>query len=64
MRRIGAIGNYYGEINVKEEAGRYFWAIEDWTDWLWEEIPKSLYDELMKFEDNRIKAKTEVKDEA
>ncbi|AGN51380.1 hypothetical protein VPJG_00016 [Vibrio phage jenny 12G5] len=46
---IGGIGNYYGGLSVKEDNGSFFWSIEDWDGQYWEEIPKSLYDELIKF---------------
>lgn len=46
---IGGIGNYYGGLSVVDLNGRYYWSIENWDGHNWEEIPKSLYDELMKF---------------
>jgi len=46
---IGEIGNMYGGLMVKEEQGKYFWAIEDVNDLYWQEIPYSLYSELVKF---------------
>lgn len=49
---IGNICNFYGGLRVKEKDGKYFWNIENYTTSLWEEIPKSLYDELIKFEDS------------
>jgi hypothetical protein len=42
------VGNYYGGLNVKEESGEYFWAIENYDGIDFEKIPKSLYDELLK----------------
>jgi hypothetical protein len=47
---VGTIGNYYGSLEVKDENDKYFWQIPD-CDGIdrWEEIPKSLYDELIKF---------------
>ncbi|MHA3913827.1 hypothetical protein [Halovulum sp. GXIMD14793] len=50
-RQIGEIGNYYGGPSVKEEAGKFFWFIENDDVEEWEEIPKSLFDELNKFQD-------------
>lgn len=50
-RDIGNIGNYYGCLEVKVENERYFWGIENWDGTHWEEIPKYLYDALIKFED-------------
>ena len=49
-KSIGNIGNYYGGLPVKEEENKFFWAITDHYCEDWEEIPKSLYDELIKFE--------------
>jgi hypothetical protein len=51
MRNIGHIGNYYGGLRVKQEGEKYYWSIENYSGDEWEEIPKSLYDELMAFED-------------
>ena len=47
---VGNIGNYYGGLNVKYDNGKYFWCIDDYCDDLdWEEIPKYLYDALIKY---------------
>lgn len=51
-RQIGNIGNYYGSLSVKEEDGKYFWSIENWNGHSWDEIPKSLYDELIRYDDS------------
>ncbi len=48
--KVGNIGNLYGCLEVKIENGKYYWGIEDWNGVDWEEIPKSLYDELIEFE--------------
>lgn len=48
--KIGKIGNYYGSLNVKKEDGKYFWSIENYNGFFWEEIPESLYNELIKFQ--------------
>ncbi|NCC34327.1 MAG: hypothetical protein EOM24_20290 [Chloroflexia bacterium] len=55
--RIGTIVNYYGALNVYEKDGKFFWYIEDWDpkDVYSEEIPKYLYDALMRYERNREK---------
>ncbi|NEK84033.1 MAG: hypothetical protein G3W58_22865 [Pantoea ananatis] len=45
---IGGIGNYYGCLSVKKSDGKYWWSIENYDGHNWEEIDKSLYDELMK----------------
>lgn len=52
---IGTISNFYGQLEVKEFRGKYYWGIEDWDDTVYEEIPKELYSELIKYEENRIK---------
>jgi hypothetical protein len=54
-RTIGEIGNYYGSLLVKEEDGKFLWSIPDHSSIKWEEIPKSLYDSLINYEDNRTK---------
>lgn len=52
MINIGNIGNYYGGLAVKESDGKYFWGIMDYDDeYNWEEIPETLYIELVKFGD-------------
>lgn len=50
-RTIGEIGNYYGGLHVKEEGGKFYWGVENWDGTWWEEIPESLYRELIKFEE-------------
>jgi hypothetical protein len=52
MKRIGNIGNYYGALFIQNIDDKYFWIIENYgTDFEdiseWEEIPKSLYEELL-----------------
>ena len=57
-KQIGDIANYYGGLSVKFENGKYFWGILNYdSDFGWDEIPKSLYDELIKYENNREKEK-------
>ena len=43
--------NYCGRIWIAEGVndGLFYWVIENWDDLDFEEIPKSLYDELKKF---------------
>ena len=53
---IGDIGNYYGGLAVKEEEERFYWGIENWDGTKWEEIPKELYDALVKYEAERKSA--------
>ena len=45
------IGNYYGGLEIKEEDGKYYWGIENYNDTEYEDIPKYLYDALVKFRD-------------
>ncbi len=48
---IGSIGNCYGSLEVFECASKYYWVIDAPVyDEKYEEIPKNLYDELLKFE--------------
>jgi len=53
--KIGNIGNYYGQLNIKVDGNKYLWSIENYSGFLWEEIPKTLYVELIKFEETRNK---------
>ena len=55
-RGVGNVGNYYGGLAVKEEDGLYFWSIEncdghDGSEPGHEQIPESLYRELVKFDE-------------
>ena len=50
---VGGIGNYYGDLTVSSNNGVYQWSIEDWNGCHWEDIPKYLYDALIKFEGER-----------
>ena len=57
MIHIKNLGNYYGGLEVKEESGKYYWLIENYdTDFSdleeCSEIPKTLYDELVKYNDS------------
>mgnify|MGYP003640463044 CR=1 FL=1 len=52
-RHVGEIGNYYGGLEVDEVGGKYYWSIENWDGHNWQEIPKSLFDELNNFQDAR-----------
>jgi hypothetical protein len=54
IKSIGDIGNYYGGLCAKEEDGRFFWSIENYDGHDWEEIPKYLYDALMRYENETI----------
>ena len=48
--QIGTIGNYYGSLYVTTFDGKFFWSIENYSGNYWEEIPESLYNELVKFQ--------------
>jgi len=54
--KIGTISNFYGALYVKEENGKCYCGIENYDPTVWEEIPRSLYDELLKFEASRAVA--------
>ena len=61
MKKIGKAVNYYGGVVVQKVDGKYYWTIKSYSDLSpsleldecgynpWEEIPRSLYDELIKF---------------
>ena len=49
---IGNIDNYYGGLMVKSGENIFFWGIEDHSGIRWEEIPKSLHDELIKYNES------------
>jgi hypothetical protein len=51
-RDIGNIGNYYGGLSVKMEDGKCYWAIENYDGNNWDEIPRSLFDALNKYQDD------------
>lgn len=46
---IGSIGNYYGGLQVIHDNNKFYWGIENHDGTDWEEIPESLYNELMRF---------------
>ena len=50
---IGDICNYYGGLSVKSEDDKYFWSIYNYSGEDWEEIPKYLFDVLVKYENER-----------
>jgi hypothetical protein len=55
ITKIGTISNYYGGLLVKEEDGEYFWAIENWNGDSYKPMPKDLYENLLKYEEERNK---------
>ena len=54
------IGNYYGTLYVRleghegEGSEKYYWGIENYNPTNWEQIPKSLFEELTKWADKEI----------
>jgi hypothetical protein len=52
---IGSIGNYYGRLSVKREAGQCYWSIENYDGEDWREISEDLLTELLKHEEDRQK---------
>ena len=46
---VGGVSNHYGGLYAVEHDGKFYWAIEDFMGFVWEEIPKSLFEELKKF---------------
>jgi len=44
---IGEIGNYYGGLTVKSENNKFYWSIENWDGFYWEEITQGLYVKLI-----------------
>ena len=61
--RIGSIGNAYGALEVRKLVinGKetFEWGIDNWGGTYWEEIPKYLYEALMKYEKRRRKKENE-----
>lgn len=55
QHEVGLIGNFYGGLSIKKVDNKYFWSIENYDGYEWEEIPESLYAELVKFEQERAK---------
>lgn len=62
-KRIGSIGNYYGNLFVKSEGGRFYWGIPDWNGTYWQEIPEYLYAALMRFDAEDVLSREEVASE-
>lgn len=50
-RNIGTIGNEYGGLVVKQDGGKYYWSIEGYGGDDWQEIPRNLYDALVRFDE-------------
>lgn len=50
---IEEIGNYYGCLWIKKERNKFFWGIENYDGVTYVEIPKDLYDALIKHKKSR-----------
>lgn len=47
---ISDISGYHGTIEVKMDREKFYWGLVDYDGVDWEEIPKYLYDALIKHE--------------
>jgi hypothetical protein len=47
--KIGNIGNYYGDLQVRVDQGKFYWGIDNYDGVDWEEITEELYCALIKF---------------
>jgi hypothetical protein len=47
--KIGNIGNYYGDLRVRVDQGKFYWGIDNYNGTDWEEITEELYNALVKF---------------
>ena len=41
------VGNYYGNLKLKVDEGKFFWCVENYDGDNWKEISESLYKTLM-----------------
>jgi hypothetical protein len=57
IKTVGKIGNYYGNLCIAKTGDSYYWSIEDYDGDRWEEISKSLYDELLHHENESTDGK-------
>jgi len=48
---IGNIANYYGGLFIKEDDNKFYWCIPNYDGDDWDEIPKYLYDTLVKYQE-------------
>ena len=50
------IGNYRGNLHIKEGKGRYYWVVQcdmdNSDEWDWAEIPEHLYNALALFKES------------
>lgn len=49
MIEIKHCTKFYNGLIIKEENNKYYWCIEHHTGYYWDEIPKYLYDTLLKY---------------
>lgn len=49
LLEIAGMGTFYGGLRVMLQDGKYYWSILDHNGDDWKEIPKSLYDELIRY---------------
>ena len=54
VKRIGQIGNCYGDLQVEKERGKFYCGIENYDGIEWEEISEYLYQALIS-EEERMK---------
>ena len=50
-KRVGNATNYYGGVHIRQHGDRYFWSVENYSGFDWEEIPHSLFVALSDFAD-------------
>lgn len=48
------IGNYYGNLTIKSESGKFYWQMPDWKDVPFIEIPEYLYNALYKYSEQDL----------
>lgn len=46
---VGKVGKHHNNLYVRREAGKYYWSIEDYDGYEWEEIPETVYRALADF---------------
>ena len=49
------VGNYYGGLSAIKYNNKFYWSVEDYDGYDWEEIPEYLYNALAKFNDEEDK---------
>jgi len=54
-KKIGTIGNYYGDLRIYAKGPKFYWYIENYDDDNPEEIPEYLYETLVRYENERHK---------